>query len=298
MMGPGIAVTLGLAGLPVTLISRSHEGAARGLERARALAEQLESNELAATDAVAAARGGLTSTTDFETAVRAADFIVESGPENPAWKQDLFARLDRLTASETVLASNTSSLSITAIAAGCLHPERVLTTHYWNPPHLVPLVERGGQTSDEAVEATRAVLVAGGKVPVVVKKDRPGQLGNRLQMALVREAAHIIEEDIAEAADIDAVIQNGLGIRMPAYGTLEHMDIAGLDLAISVLDYVARDLCNEPGAPEVLRGMVARGELGAKTGTGFYDWSARSAAVAKARRDAFLIQVLRWRKGT
>jgi len=298
MMGPGIGLTLALSGLPVTLVSRTAAGAEQGLSKVRAQAEMLRVNELAALAETAGALERLRAATDFDGAIGAADLVVESGPENLAWKRDLFARLDQITPAGAVLASNTSGLSITAIAASCARPERILTTHYWNPPHLVPLVEivRGEKTCDETVEAVRNLLAACGKTPVVVKKDRPGQLGNRLQMALLREAVHIIAEGIADAADIDAVIQNGLGIRMPAYGTLEHMDIAGLDLAVSVLDYVARDLNSEPHAHQYLRSQVERRNLGAKTGKGFYDWSGKSADEVKARRDAFLVQVLRGRR--
>jgi len=130
----------------------------------------------------------------------------------------------------------------------------------------------------------------------VVKKDRPGQLGNRLQMALVREAANIVAEGIADAEDVDAVARNGFGLRMPAYGIFEHQDIVGLDLGIRVMDYVARDLYNEPRAPENMRELVRTGKVGAKAGQGFYDWSAKSADEVKARRDAFLIEVLQYRR--
>jgi 3-hydroxybutyryl-CoA dehydrogenase len=162
----------------------------------------------------------------------------------------------------------------------------------------MPLVEivKGDRTGDEAVESVRVLLAACGKIPVVVKKDRPGQLGNRLQMALVREAANIVAEGIADADDVDTVAKNGFGLRMPAYGILEHQDVVGLDLGTSVVDYVVPDLYNEPRAPEIMREMVRRGDLGARTGKGFYDWSVKSADEVKARRDAFLIEVLRYRR--
>jgi 3-hydroxybutyryl-CoA dehydrogenase len=131
---------------------------------------------------------------------------------------------------------------------------------------------------------------------VVVKKDRPGQLGNRLQMALMREAAFIVADGIADAEDVDTVVKNGFGLRMPAYGTLEHLDVTGLDLGLGVVEYVARDLYNEPRAPEYFRELVRRGEIGARAGKGFYDWSSKSADEVRARRDEFLVQVLRWRR--
>ena len=202
--------------------------------------------------------------TAFEETIGDAGLVIESGPEEMGFKQELFARMDAVARPEALLASNTSGLSITAIAELCRRPERVLTAHFWNPPHLMPLVEvvMGAKTSKESAEQLRAVLVECGKSPVVLKKDRPGQLGNRLQMALVREAAHMIAEGIATADDIDTVIRSGLGLRMPGYGLLEHMDVVGLTMALSILDYVAQDLNSEPRAPEYMRELVRRRRRG------------------------------------
>ncbi len=165
-----------------------------------------------------------------------------------------------------MLASNTSGLSITAIASRCARPERVLTTHFWNPPHLIPLVEivKGEKTSDDAAQAVRALLAGCGKTPVIVNKDRPGQLGNRLQMALVREAANIVAEGIASAEDVDTVARNSFGIRLPAYGILEHQDMVGLDMCVGILDYVASDLNGEPRAPEYYRELVRSRQPGSQ----------------------------------
>ncbi len=297
-MGPGIALTLALGGLRATIVSRTPEHAAAGIEKARAQAAVLLENQLAPAEQIGRALELLQFSADFASAVAAADLVVESGPENMEFKQELFARMDAVAPAHAVLASNTSGLSITAIAARCARPERVLTTHFWNPPHLIPLVEivKGEKTSDEAAQAVRALLAACGKTPVIVKKDRPGQLGNRLQMALVREAAHIVAEGIADAEDVDTVARNGFGIRLPAYGILEHQDMVGLDICVKIMDYVAGDLNGERRAPEYYHELVRSGRLGAKSGQGFYDWSRKSADEAKARRDGFVIQVLRWRR--
>jgi 3-hydroxybutyryl-CoA dehydrogenase len=298
MMGPGVALTLALGGVRSVIVGRTAESAAAGLERARVQARVLVSNDLAAPDRVAAALELLTASSDFDSAAAAADLVVESAPEDMEFKQELFARLDAVTRPEAVLASNTSGLSITAIASRCARPERVLTTHFWNPPHLMPLVEivMGARTTDDVAEAVRLLLARCGKMPVVVRKDRPGQLGNRLQMALVREAVNIVAEGIATAEDVDTVAKNGFGIRLPAYGIFEHQDVVGLDLGIRVVEYVARDLYNEPRAPGYMHDLVRDGHLGARTGRGFYDWSTRSADDVRARRDAFLIEVLRYRR--
>jgi len=298
MMGPGIALTLALGGLRCTLLSRTPEGAAQGIAKAGAQAQLLAANGLVEAAGAGRAVALLSGSTAFDETIAAAHVVVESGPEDMDWKRDLFARMDALAPAGAVLASNTSGLSITAIAARCAHPERVLTTHFWNPPHLMPLVElvKGDRTSPAIVESVCDLLTACGKTPVVVRKDRPGQLGNRLQMALVREAANIVAEGIADAEAIDTVARNGFGLRMPAYGILEHQDVAGLDLGLRVLDYVAPDLYNEPHAPGYFYGLVRAGQLGVKTGQGFYDWSAKSAEEVRSRRDAFLIEVLRYRK--
>jgi 3-hydroxybutyryl-CoA dehydrogenase len=298
MMGPGIALTLALGGIRTTILSRTHEAAAQGVERARALAQVLAGAALTGTEQAAQAVERISGSAAFDETVAAAGLVVESGPERMEWKQELFARMDRLTSPGALLASNTSGLSITAIASRCEHPDRVATTHFWNPPHLMPLVEivKGERTSDATAERLRVLLKACGKTPVVVRMDRPGQLGNRLQMALVREAANIIAEGIADAEAVDTVVKNGFGLRMPAYGILEHMDIAGTDLGLSVLEYVLPDLYNEPRAPEYFRSLVRDGKLGARSGQGFYDWSVKSADEVRASRDRFVIEVLRWRK--
>ena len=298
MMGPGIALTLALGGWRSTIVSRSEKNASPALEKARAQAHLLADRDLVDRADAERAVQLLSVSTDFDEAVGGAGLVIESGPEDMTFKQELFARMDGLTGPETLLASNTSGLSITAVAERCSRPERVLTAHFWNPPHLMPLVEivMGARTAVESAEKLRAVLVECGKTPVMVRKDRPGQLGNRLQMALVREAANMIAEGIASAEDIDAVVRNGLGLRMPGYGLLEHMDVVGLPMALSIAEYVARDLYNEPRAPEYLHELVRRGDHGAASGKGFHDWSVKSADEVRARRDAFLIELLRYRR--
>jgi 3-hydroxybutyryl-CoA dehydrogenase len=298
MMGPGIALTLALGGVSAAILSRTAEGAARGVGKAHAQLEFLTANGLVGAAAAAAAASLISGRADFDEAIRAADLVIESGPERMEWKQDLFASVDQIAPQHAILATNTSGLSITAIAQGCARPERVLTTHFWNPPHLMPLVEivKGEKTSAEAALAVRDLLLHCGKTPVIVNKDRPGQLGNRLQIALVREAANIVAEGIADAEAVDTVAKNGFGLRMPAYGILEHQDLVGLDMGLSIVDYVVRDLYNEPHAPDYFRDLTRAGHLGVKSGRGFYDWSVKSADAVKTGRDRFLVEVLRYRK--
>jgi 3-hydroxybutyryl-CoA dehydrogenase len=295
MMGPGIAATLALGGVKATILSRTPESAQKGLADALSLIDLLERNELASPAKAALARGNLTATSQFAESISGVDLVIESAPENLSFKQDLFEKMDALAPSSTVLTSNTSGLSITAIAERCVYPERVVTTHFWNPPHLMPLVEivRGKKTEDDVVTSLRELLTVCGKVPVVVKKDTPGQLGNRLQQALVREAVNIVEQGIADVEDVDLAAKAGFGLRLPVYGIFEHQDAVGLDMCLTVADYVSQDLYNEPRAPEYMRNLVRDGHLGAKTGKGFYDWSKKDINAVKARRDQFILDFLR-----
>jgi 3-hydroxybutyryl-CoA dehydrogenase len=303
MMGPGIAATLALGGVNATVVSRTADGASRGEASARSALNALLEAGLVDASAAAGAAGRIASGSDLDSLLPETDLVIESIVEDMAAKQALFARMDALTRPDAVLASNTSGLSITGIAADCVHPERVVTTHFWNPPHLMPLVEivLGERTATDLAPALRDFFLTCGKAPVVVKKDRPGQLGNRLQMALFREAVNIVAEGIADAEDVDRAASLGFGLRLPAYGILEHIDMVGLELARAVCDYASRDLYSERSAPPLFTEKIERGERGAGAGMGFYDWSSKSAAEVKARRDAWLIDCLRrgvHRRGT
>lgn len=295
MMGPGIALTLALGGVRATIVSRNEAGSLKGLETAHDQAHYLEQNGLLQPADAQKAIELLTASHDFEDAVSHADLVIESAPENMTFKQELFERMDGLTRPSTILTSNTSGLSISAIASRCKHPERIVTTHFWNPPYLMPLVEivNGEKTSPEIAPLLKELLLRCGKVPVIVKKDRPGQLGNRLQMAMVREAVNIVAEGIADAADVDLAAKAGFGLRLPVYGILEHQDLIGLDMGMGIVDYVSADLYNEGQAPELMHEMVRTSQLGVKTGSGFYDWSQRDPAEVRSLRDRWLREFLK-----
>jgi 3-hydroxybutyryl-CoA dehydrogenase len=294
-MGPGIALTLALGGVRTRILDLTGEKAAAGLKVAHAHLRLLEQNELAAPERVRQALGLMEAGAQFEETIGAADLIVESVPEDLARKQDLFEQLDAIAKPAAVLATNTSTLSITAIASRCKRPERTLTTHFWNPAHLMPLVEvvMGQKTSAEAAQAVVNLLSACGKQPVLVRKDRPGQLGNRLHMALLREAVYIVQEGIATAEDVDCALKTGFGLRLPVYGVFEHADLVGLDLTHTGLSYTAPDLYSQPQAPPLLKELLAKGDLGVKSGKGFYDWSRKSAEEVAARRNRFVLEFLR-----
>lgn len=235
------------------------------------------------------------TTTDIQEAVSDAHLVIEAVNENLELKQKVFQELDQLCSQETILATNTSVISITEIAARSRHRERILGTHFWNPPYLIPLVEvvKGKETSDEVVEATFQVMKNAGKHPVKCLKDVPGFIANRLQHALWREAISIVENGIADPATVDEAIKNGFAIRLPVLGPLENADMVGLDLTLAIHDYILKHLESSSKPSPILKAKVEKGELGFKTGQGFQSWSAEDITKSRQR---LLDYLLDWRQ--
>ncbi|RKG62513.1 3-hydroxyacyl-CoA dehydrogenase family protein [Corallococcus sp. AB011P] len=287
-MGCGIALELAIAGRQVVLFNRQAESskAARAkLERDAALL--VETGMLGAEQRTTAL-ARIHRTTVLAEAAVVQDLVIESIPEDLALKQQLFKELDRLAAPDTLLATNTTALSVTAIARDCVHPERVLSAHYYLPAHLVPLVDviPGEKTSPAAVETVRRFLEELGKSPVVFARDVPGSVGPRLQQALIGEALRLVTEGVATPEMVDRVLTQGIGRRLGASGIFDRLDLVGLDFITSVLRGSGRPV------PPVLAQKVDQGELGLKTGQGFYPWTPDSAAAFEERMARHLITQL------
>jgi 3-hydroxybutyryl-CoA dehydrogenase len=297
MMGPGIAAVIALAGYAVTLVGEKPDWVDDGLDKARAFMDQLFQHNLVSATAVARGKLSLVGTDDLDTVVRNVELVVEAIFENLEAKQKMFQRLDLLTPTATLLATNTSGLSVTAISELAEHRDRIVTTHFWMPPHLVPLVEvvMSPYTSEQTAQALLDFLRSCGKKPVLVRKDLPGQLANRILQAMIREATNLVQEGVATPEDVDSAIKNGLGIRLPVWGIIEHIDAVGLDLGLAVQNSVLPALNNEPHAVQLLADKVHQGDLGVKSGKGFYDWTTRDIDTLKQLRDEFIIQTLQFR---
>ncbi len=294
-MGPGIAFTLASVGCETKIFARTEESVKKSVEAFDRILDVLCAEDCLAVDRVAPIRGLVSGTTELESSVRGADLIIESIPENLALKQEFFSRVEAFCPEETILTSNTSGLPATSIAENLHRPERFAVTHFWNPPHLMPLVEvvKGEKTAMETVSLLSELLARAGKKPVAVLKDTPGQLGNRLFQALLREAIHIVEEGIASVEDVDSAIKNGLGRRFPVYGPLEHNDVVGLDTLYAIQSYISESLCSRQKPSELLKNMFDNGDLGVKTGKGFYDWKVRQDQELTDKRDRFLLDLLK-----
>jgi 3-hydroxybutyryl-CoA dehydrogenase len=212
---------------------------------------------------------------ELAEAVRDADYVVEAVLEDLPLKQKLFVEIERHVQPDTILASNTSVIPITSIMEGLRDRSRALGTHWWNPPYLVPLVEVIGTqwTSPQAIDWTIALHKAAGKMPVHVKKDVPGFVGNRLQHALWREAIALVEHGICDAETVDAVIKASFGRRLAVLGPLENADLVGTDLTLAIHQTVLPDIERRGGPSPYLEKLVADGKLGMKAGEGFRRWT-------------------------
>jgi len=285
LMGHGIAQEFALAGYDVRLHDVDSGKLRQAQEGIRVNLQMLAGIGLITGDQSGIARRHLTTTAVLGDAAREADVVIEAVFEDLKLKQEIFRSLDELCPAHTILASNSSSLLPGLMASATRRPDRVLVTHYFNPPYLLPLVEivRHEGTSEETVRTIDALLKKIGKTPVIVQKEVPGFIGNRLQAALFREALSIVQHGIATPQDVDTVVKNGFGRRLAAAGVFEIWEIAGWDLISAVCGNLFPDLEASTELPPVLREKVERGELGTRTGKGFYEWTPESALALKKR---------------
>jgi len=231
-------------------------------------------------------------------AVKSAAFVFEAAPEKLPLKQKIFDELESAVSPETILASNSSAIPSTDIGRDLKHRERVVGTHFWNPPHLVPLVEviQNDKTSDAVVRATMNLLRQAGKVPVHVRRDIPGFVGNRLQHAMKREAIALVAAGVCDAETIDTVVKEGFGARTAVLGPMEQSDLVGLNLTLDIAEVLIADLDRTAGPHPFLREKVAAGKLGMKTGEGLRKWGPGEADAVRERLSRFLVEQAKARK--
>ena len=269
-MGRGIAYLAAVAGYETVI----HDVESDALDAAKAniestLRKGVEKGKVDAAAADAASKR-IRLASDLEPAVREADLIIEAVPEDFDLKRNLFSQADLFCGEETILTSNTSSISITQLAGAVERRDRFAGMHFFNPPHAMKLIEivRGERTSDDTIAEIRAVAEKMGKEPVVVR-DTPGFATSRLGIAIGLEAMRMLEDGVASAEDIDRSME--LGYNHPM-GPLRLSDLVGLDVRLGIAEYLAANLGPRFEPPEILRRMVREGKLGKKTGEGFYRW--------------------------
>ena len=284
LMGHGIAQIFAAAGHLVALHDPDATILGSAPERVAAIFDLLGQDKAGAAN--------IRYESDFAKAVGDADFVFEAGPEKLEVKRAIFKNLGEKTRHDAILCTNTSAIPIVQVGQDVADQTRVVGTHYWNPPHLVPLVEvvQAKDTSLATVEKTIALLKAVGKAPVHVRRDIPGFIGNRLQHALKREAIALVADGVCDAETLDTVVKEGFGARMAVCGPLEQSDLVGLNLTLDIHKTLIADLDRTAGPHPYLVDKVAKGELGMKNGRGFRDWTPEQAAALRKRLSDFLAE--------
>jgi 3-hydroxyacyl-CoA dehydrogenase len=287
-MGPGMGAVLERAGVDVMLYDVSEEQlekARPGVELARSVLDRLGGD--------GASGAELRFESDLAAALDGVDMVVEAVPEKLELKQQVFADFEEHVAPDTILASNTSGIPITKIAEHLQHPERVIGTHWSNPPHLIPMIEiiPGKRTSADVTTATQELVRQIGYYPCTLKKEVPGFVENRVLYAIMRECLALVDEGVVDAEELDLNVKWGIGYKLAVVPPMALLDMAGLDIYNAVASYLNQDLSDEKGVSSTITDRVDQGKLGIKTGGGLFDYDADRAAQLQKERAAALVAV-------
>jgi 3-hydroxybutyryl-CoA dehydrogenase len=295
IMGHGIAQVFAVGGYNVCLNDVTPEILSRALVRIRENLRIFNENGFITSQEADAAYARIRTESNLEASVRDADIVVEAIKEDIELKRALFNKLDAACPERTVLASNSSSLLISDFASGTKRQDRVVLTHWYNPPHIVPAVEviRGAHTSQETADLLYDLLKKVKKLPIRINKEIPGYLLNRIQMALSREAWYLWQAGVASAEDIDLAVKGSLGFRLASIGPLLTSDLGGQDTWCAVSKYLFPLISDAHEPPEDYVKMVDAGNLGMKTGKGFYDYTEEEWKAVIEKRDKEFLQRLK-----
>jgi len=296
LMGHGIAQELAQGGYEVGLNDVTDEALEKAIVRIRDNYAMLEREGLLSQGKGEKAIGLVQTSVDIGVAIDGADLVIEAVVEDLALKLDIFEKLDAWCEPKTILATNSSSYMPSKIAVVTDRPEKVVGMHYFNPPFLMPLVEiiKSDQTSDQTAQVAYDLMVKIGKSPVMVQKEIPGFIGNRIQAAVWREILWLVEEGIATPQDIDTVVKTGLGRRLSVAGPFELTDLTSLAMKQAIMEELLPSLASGQKVPVILKEKVEGGELGIRSGKGFYEWTPESGEDLRARVAKALIEIGKW----
>jgi 3-hydroxybutyryl-CoA dehydrogenase len=294
-MGHGIAQVFAQAGHEVRLVDRWEEALEGGMSKVQSNLALLVQMGMLNENQSQEIFSRIHPSTETANAFKDVEFVTEAVYENLNLKEEIFRTLDSVLPDNVILASNTSGLNITEIASVVKNPARVVGTNWWNPPNIIPLVEimSGEQTSEETVKRTKEILINVGKKPILISKPSPGFVGNRLQIALLREALSLLENGVATVEDIDTAVRYGLGIRYATMGPFKVADLGGLDVFYHLAQELYKDLDCSKEPQAILSRLVSSQKVGLKTGHGFYDYRIDEPGIVLAERDRLLLTILR-----
>ena len=293
-MGPGMAARLARGGLEVV----AYDIAPEAIERARTM--------LTAADGVldnlgieAKGAGSVRFTGELEDAVGDADLVIENVPEKEEIKADVYGKIDGLISADTIVASDTSGIPITRLQAHISNPARMVGMHWSNPPHIIPMIEviGGEQTASETVATIRDFIRSLGLLPVLLKKDVPGFVENRVLYALLREVVDLVERGVIEPEDIDTCVSWGIGYKLAVVGPMALLDMAGMDIYHSVSSFLNEDLCDRKDVAPLVTSQMAAGKLGIKSGEGVYSYTPEKLAQLQPERARKLVAIRRILEG-
>jgi 3-hydroxybutyryl-CoA dehydrogenase len=284
IIGHGITQVFVVAGYKVRMIGRNPASLAAALDRIRESLGRFQAHQLVSSQEAEAALNRVTTSTDLQAAA-GVELVIEAVTEDLFLKHEIFGQLDQICPPPTVLASS-SGQPASKLVARVHHRERVVATHFWYPPQLIPLVEvcAGPETAPDIVPWVCKLLKAAGKEPVVINRELPGFIGNRLQFAMLREAWVLWASGAASAEAIDAVVRNSFGRRLAITGPIESADVGGLDTFFAFASFLFPELDTGTEPPDAIRELVARGQNGLPGGRGVYDWSQRDSAALLGER--------------
>lgn len=287
-MGPGMGAVLARAGMHVTLYDTSAEQlekAKAGYDLAWGVLDRLETPVVEG--------GSVTYCDTVAAALAGAEFVIEAIPENLALKQKVYAEYEQHVGPEVIIASNTSGIPATKIAAELQHPERVIVMHWSNPPHLIPMIEvvPGEKTSQQAVDDTIAVINDVGYYPCLLKKEVPGFVENRVLYAIMRECLALVDEGVVDLEELDLNVKWGIGYKLAVIPPMHLLDMAGMDIYTAVASYLNPDLSNASEVSPTIKALVEQGRLGMKTKGGLFDYTDEEVGALRAQRGASLVKV-------
>ncbi|WP_342539467.1 3-hydroxyacyl-CoA dehydrogenase NAD-binding domain-containing protein [Sporosarcina sp. FSL K6-1540] len=294
-MGHSIALSAAWAGIEVKISGMNEQDLATADKGLRNKLTVMVHNDLFNEAMAEEIRKRIVFSTSLEEIVQEATFIIEVIPENSQMKRELYKEVEAICSKDTVLASNTSGFTPTSLAEEMEYPNRFIVTHFWNPGHLIPLVEvvKGEKTDQVTIERAMNLLNEMNKKPILINKEVPGFIGNRLQYALFREAQSLLDEGVATKEDIDAAVTYSIGRRLPITGPLMTADMGGLDVFSAISNYLFEDLSNESKSGVHLSNLVNQKKFGDKSGEGFYMWDQETSETINAEREKTLIHFLK-----
>lgn len=294
-MGHGIAQLCAQAGYNVNMFGRSDASLERGFSGIKNNLNELISEKVLDEDEAEKILGRIKGFKTIKEDVQDADIVIEAIAENIEIKQKVYKEMDEICDKDVILASTTSGLSPTEIALHTKNPERIVVAHFWNPPQLIPLVEvvPGEKTSSETMDITTKFIERLDKVPVRMEKECLGFIGNRLQLALLREALYIVENGWAKVEEVDKAVEYGFGRRLPVSGPIKSADMGGLDIFHNISEYLFEDLCDSKEPSPLMKEKVEKGELGIKSKKGFYNWDDDTIETEQNNRNELLQYFIR-----